>query len=251
MRYHHTFFLRLTVAVGPFAVTGWFRTARHACSTTGSNSKVPPTLLLLHRLYAWSGPLPVGFYVANETLGRDVNPTQFFFNVRDGVDDSATAIEAVFFQNSVETFDVNASLAEAQAAQKAIFNLLIGYMALGLLVGIAALGVISARAVVERRHGIGVLRAIGFSRGMVQLSFLAEMSFPALLGIGLGLGLGSISSIQLIDEMRLDEPEVEFVLPWVKVILISVGAYLFSVLTTILPARQAAAIAPAEALRYE
>ncbi len=84
---------------------------------------------------------------------------------------------------------------------------------------------------------------------MVQLSFLAEMSFPALLGIGLGLGI--ISSIQLIDEMRLDEPEVEFVLPWVKVILISVGAYFFSVLTTILPARQAAAIAPAEALRYE
>ncbi len=58
------------------------------------------------------------------------------------------------------------------------------------------------------------------------MSFLAEMSFLALLGIGLGLGLGIISSIQLIDEMRLDEPEVEFVLPWVKVILISVGAYL-------------------------
>ena len=51
--------------------------------------------------------------------------------------------------------------------------------------------------------------------------------------------------------MRLDEPEVEFVLPWVKVILISVGAYIFSLLTTILPAGQAAAIAPAEALRYE
>lgn len=196
---------------------------------------------------ASSGPVPVGFYVAPETLGRDVNPTQFFFNVRDGVDDPATAIEAVFFQNSVETFDVKASIAEAQAAQKAIFNLLIGYMALGLVVGIAALGVISARAVVERRHGIGVLRAIGFSRGMVQLSFLAEMSFLALLWIGLGL----ISSVSLIDELRADEPEVEFVIPWLKVILISVGAYFFSLLTTVLQARQAAAIAPAEALRYE
>ena len=51
--------------------------------------------------------------------------------------------------------------------------------------------------------------------------------------------------------MRLDEPEVEFVLPWVKVILISLGAYIFALLTTILPARQAASIAPAEALRYE
>ena len=84
---------------------------------------------------------------------------------------------------------------------------------------------------------------------MVQLSFLAEMSFLAMLGIGLGLGL--ISSVELIDELRLDEPEVEFVLPWMKVILISVGAYFFALLTTFLPARQAAAIAPAEALRYE
>ena len=175
--------------------------------------------------------------------------TQFFFNVGDGVEAAAATIEAVLFQNGVETLNVKESIAEAQAAQKALFNLLIGFMSLGLLVGIAALGVISARAVVERRHGIGVLRAIGFSPGMVQLSFLAETSFIAILGIGLGLGL--ISSVELIDEMRVDEPEVEFVLPWLKVILISVGAYFFSLLTTILPARQAASIAPAEALRYE
>ena len=180
-----------------------------------------------------------------------MNATQFFFNVEEGVDDGAAAIEAAFFQNGVETLNVKESIAEAQASQKALFNLLIGFMALGLLVGIAALGVISARAVVERRHAIGVLRAIGFSRGMVQLSFLAETSFIAVLGIGLGLALGLLSSVNLIDEMRADEPEVEFVIPWLKVVLISVGAYFFSLLTTFLPARQAAAIAPAEALRYE
>ena len=88
------------------------------------------------------------------------------------------------------TLNLRESIEEAQAAQKALFNLLIGFMSLGLLVGIAALGVISARTVVERRHGIGVLRAIGFSPGMVQLSFLAETSFLSLLGIGLGLGAG-------------------------------------------------------------
>ena len=86
---------------------------------------------------------------------------------------------------------------------------------------------------------------------MLQLSFLAETSFIAVLGIGLGLALGLISSVNLIDELRADEPEVEFVIPWLKVVLISVGAYFFSLLTTFLPARQAAAIAPAEALRYE
>ena len=43
------------------------------------------------------------------------------------------------------------------------FNRLIqGFLGLGLIVGVAALGVISARAVVERRQQIGVMRAIGF-----------------------------------------------------------------------------------------
>jgi hypothetical protein len=42
------------------------------------------------------------------------------------------------------------------------FNRLIqGFMGLGLLVGVAALGVISARSVVERRQQIGVMRALG------------------------------------------------------------------------------------------
>ena len=53
-------------------------------------------------------------------------------------------------------------------------------MGLGLVVGVAALGVISARAVVERRQQIGVLRAIGFRRRMVQAAFLLESSFIAL-----------------------------------------------------------------------
>ena len=200
---------------------------------------------------ASAGPVPVGFYVAPDTLGREVIATQFFFKVGNGVNGGAEAIEAAFFQNGVETLDVQESITEAQASQKALFNLLIGFMALGLFVGIAALGVISARAVVERRHAIGVLRAIGFTRPMVQVSFLAESSFISVLGIGLGLVLGLVSSVNLIDEMRVDEPEVEFVIPWVKVLLIAAAAYGFSLLTTFLPARQAADVAPAEALRYE
>ena len=59
-------------------------------------------------------------------------------------------------------------------------------MMLGLVVGVAALGVISARAVVERRQQIGVLRAIGFRRGMVQAVFLIESSFIALTSIVVG-----------------------------------------------------------------
>ena len=117
-----------------------------------SGSTLDLTIIGVLDTLASGGPIPVGFYVSPEIFGRDVNATQFFFNVGDGVDDADVAIEAAFFQNGVETLNVKESIAEVQAAQKALFNLLIGFMSLGLLVGIAALGVISARTVVERRH---------------------------------------------------------------------------------------------------
>jgi putative ABC transport system permease protein len=49
--------------------------------------------------------------------------------------------------------------------------------------------VASAQAVVERRQQIGILRALGLRRRMIQLSFLIEASFIALTAIVVGTGL--------------------------------------------------------------
>src|SRR5262249_3808934 len=57
----------------------------------------------------------------------------------------------------------------------AVFTLFLeGYLVLGLIFGTLAIGVIASRAVVERRQQIGMLRALGFSRGQVRSSFLLE-----------------------------------------------------------------------------
>ena len=216
-----------------------------------SGESLEITVIAVLDALASTGPIPIGFYTSTETLAREVDATQFFFNLDDDVEDGANAIESALFLHGIETLDVNETIAEVQESRRALFDLLIGFMSLGLVVGIAALGVISARAVVERRHEIGVLRAIGFSRGMVQLSFLAESSFIAVLGIGLGLGLWLLSSVNLVNEILADEPNLQFSLPLLKIFMIALGAYVVSLLTTFLPARQAAAVSPAEALRYE
>ena len=52
------------------------------------------------------------------------------------------------------------------------------------------ISLVGEEAVVERRQRIGVLRAIGFRRRMVQLSFMLESSFIALTAIVVGTGSG-------------------------------------------------------------
>jgi putative ABC transport system permease protein len=121
----------------------------------------------------------------------------------------------------------------------------------GLVVGVAALGVISTRAVVERRQQIGMLRALGFQREMVSWSFLIESSFVALLGIGLGAGLALISASQMITDMAAEIPGLTFQIPWTEVGVVSGLAFAMTLLTTWLPAIQASHVTPAEALRYE
>ena len=220
-----------------------------------SNTTVELTVVGVFDDFASQGLLPVAVYTSTRLLDaqlpRDVDPNQFFFNVEPGTEDAAPKIEAEFFTNGMETLDIHEVIDGLQGSNRSFTNLLLAFMSLGLVVGIAALGVVSARAVVERRHQIGVLRAIGYSRGMVQLSFLLEASFIALLGIGLGLVLGLLTSINVISSIRYEESDIRLVVPWAQVLLIVVVAYVLSLLTTFLPARSAGRIAPAEALRYE
>jgi putative ABC transport system permease protein len=129
--------------------------------------------------------------------------------------------------------------------------LLRGFMGLGLVVGIAALGVIAARSVVERRQQIGMMRALGFQKEQVRLVFLIESSFIALLGLGAGVALGFAFSGTLIDNIREGFPGMEYRVPWSALLLVMVAGYAASLLTTFLLARQASKVYPTKALRYE
>src|SRR5690606_20653492 len=157
-----------------------------------------------------------------------------------------------FLNNAINVTVLAESFAQGQALTRGILQVFQGFLALGLLVGIAALGVISTRTVVERRQQVGMLRAIGFQPRMVALSFLLESSFIALTGIAVGTAAGVLLGQSLIGSNLegLREGQV-FAIPWSQIAWIVLAAYGFSLLTTILPALQASRIYPAEALRYE
>ena len=189
----------------------------------------------------------------SQLMGTPTPPQSFWFKLAEGRDPEtvARALERRFLANGLQAVATGKEIQEFSATNVMVNNLLQGFMALGLVVGVAALGVIAARSVVERRQEIGVLRAIGFQRGMVRNSFLLESSFIALLGIGIGLALGFALSPQIINTMAEDFDGLELVIPWATILIVTGVAYVAALLTTILPAREAAAVTPAEALRYE
>lgn len=181
--------------------------------------------------------------------------TTYRFRVAD-LDESkdiARNIERAFLENGMQTDVLEEVLNEQLAALRGFFRLFTGFMALGLFVGIAALGVVSTRAVVERRQEIGMLRAVGYRKGMIQLSFLIESSFIAVLGIVIGTVLGLVLSYNAVLDIRDEEglDTIQYAIPWIQMIVILGVTYFFSLLATYVPARQASKVYPAEALRYE
>jgi putative ABC transport system permease protein len=193
---------------------------------------------------------------ATSIFGSRATPTITHIALAPGVDPEATAgaLERTFLANGMEAKSVRDLLHEAVGASYTLNWLLLGFMGLGLIVGVAALGVISARSVVERRQQIGVLRSIGFQRGMVQVSFLMEASFIALTAIFVGSALGLTIAHNVIQD-QADQPSYQGVLhfaaPWTHLGLVFVAVYAAALLTTYAPAARAARVHPAEALRYE
>ena len=152
----------------------------------------------------------------DEIAGSPVPAQSYQFRLKDGVDPGAAAkdLEKAFAKNGLQAVAIEKEIEDGSTSQGLFNNLLMGFMGLGLLVGIAALGVIAARSVVERRQQIGMLRALGFQRGQVRLAFLIESSFVALLGIGLGVALGAALSVGIVDSFAEQISGIRYTVPW-------------------------------------
>jgi putative ABC transport system permease protein len=200
-----------------------------------------------------------GISTSQETLeaafpGR-VDPTIHYFDLAQGVDprEAAAQLESTFLQNGLDAESIEQVVDEVVAANMTFNRLIQGFIGLGLLVGVTALGVISARAVVERRQQVGVMRAIGFRREMVQTAFLLESSFVAVTAIVVGTILGLVLSWNIIDDQR-QQPSwqnLELYVPWLNLVLIFLVVYAVAILATLVPALRASRIRPSEALRYQ
>ena len=191
--------------------------------------------------------------IFNDISGASLPFTTFRIRLAEGVDSGrvAAAMETAFLDNSMEAIDTLDEIKLGISQNNAFSRLFQGFMGLGLVVGAASLGVVSFRAVVERRHAIGMMRAIGYKSRMIQIQFLLESVFVTVLGSALGVGLGALISWNIINDFGDSVDGISFDIPWLTVLMIVVIALAASLVATYIPARQAARITPSEALRYE
>ena len=172
-----------------------------------------------------------------------------FVKVSNGVDPTVVSniLKKDFARIGMQTTAIAAIISTFIQIGNSFLGIFEAFLALGLVVGIAGLGIISIRSVVERRREIGVLRAIGYRKNMILSAFLLENSYVALLGILIGIVLGIDLGYAIATSPGSG---LTFVIPWISLLEIIAFSYGLAVLTTLSSSRRAASIPPAEALRY-
>ncbi|MBI1354624.1 MAG: FtsX-like permease family protein [Acidobacteria bacterium] len=126
---------------------------------------------------------------------------------------------------------------------------------LSLIVGAFLIYNTIAVSVVRRRPEIGVLRALGATRGDVRLAFLAEAAVLGAAGTVVGLALGRILANGAVELMSLTVQTLyvtsapgRIVITPARLLTAAVAGVGVALLSAWLPAKEAAAVAPTEAM---
>lgn len=149
----------------------------------------------------------------------------------------------------INTFLIRDELLQMMKQSQFLFQLTATYLGLGLIIAIASVGVITSRSAIERRQEIGILRTIGFAQASIARSLILEVIVAITLAalVGLSTGLVVSGAIYLSLNQAVKAP---FTVPVVPLTLAFAVVYLGTIVWTIIPAREASLLSPAEAIRY-
>lgn len=166
------------------------------------------------------------------------------------VDRIAGQIEAMGY-----TVTTGREIAERVRALTDVLRAAFGTIGLVVLM-VAGIGIANALllSVMERRHEIGIFRAVGASRGDIRLLFLVEAALIGLLGAAVGVALALAAARVadlLLDRVLPDLPLLPpsfFAFSWPILLAGLTLGVLVSVLAAVPPAHRAARLDPARTL---
>ncbi|MES2153598.1 MAG: FtsX-like permease family protein [bacterium] len=175
----------------------------------------------------------------------------YLIKVAPGTDVGATTklLEKNYRAVGLDAKDSLSEVLDEQASFRQLLGAMKLFLGLGLVVGVLSLGIITSRNVLERRQEIGMLRALGYTKGKIRLTFFIEVTFTILLGAVVGIACAILVTYGLWFAIvrQLNYP---YVIPWAEVGVLVLVSYVVALLATAAPIGRSAKVAPAEALRY-
>lgn len=129
---------------------------------------------------------------------------------------------------------------------------------LSLIIAVAAFNIITSLSllVMEKQSEVAILKTLGLKRRQILWIFMIQGAGAGVIGTLIGTVIGVLISSQLNLLMPLfgllpSGINLPIVIDMTRVLVIACSAIIISLLATLYPSWRAAAIQPAEALRYE
>lgn len=151
--------------------------------------------------------------------------------------------------------EMNANLFAALKLEKTAMAVI---LVLIVLVGSFSIITTLVMLVMEKTRDIAILMSMGATRGMIRRIFMLQGTVIGAIGtcLGYALGLGVAELLKRYQFIKLPHgvyslDHLPVLLQWPDMLAIGASSMLLCFFATIYPARQAASLEPAEALRYE
>ena len=162
-------------------------------------------------------------------------------------------------QEAIEAALESTPTAEVQTAEQykegtvdlvnQLLLLIYGLLALSVIISLFGIVNTLVLAVYERTREIGLVRAIGMSRGQVRATVRYESVITSIIGAILGIVVGIVFAWVVVT--RFAGQGITFSIPVTQLVVLLVLAVVVGVIAAILPARRAARIDILQAIHYE
>ena len=198
----------------------------------------------------------LGYADMSEPSGIAIYPIDFDSkeHVLQILDDYNARMEADGAEDKVITYTdiVGTLMSSVTTIVDMISYVLIAFVAISLVVSSIMIGVITYISVLERKKEIGILRAIGASKGDISRVFNAETVIEGLVAGLLGVGITALCCIpaSALVYALFDVPDVAQ-LPWQAAVVLVLISVFLTFIAGIIPASSASRKDPVEALRSE